>query len=157
MSTFKRHLTIWVGLCIIVGIALGHFFPTVFHIGSAEIAKVNLPVAVLIWLMIIPMLVKIDFAALSQVKEHWRGIGIALLVNRTVKPFSMALLGCTSSAGCSEPICRHTRSTATSRGWYEAGATVSSESQARKQEVERWMSSSITIPNVGRLETFSRS
>lgn len=67
MSTFERYLTVWVALCIIVGIALGHFFPTVFHIiGSAEIAKVNLPVAVLIWLMIIPMLVKIDFAALSM-------------------------------------------------------------------------------------------
>ena len=76
MSTFERCLTVWVALYIIVGILLGHFFPTVFHvIGSAEIAKVNLPVAVLIWLMIVPMLVKIDFAALSQVKEHWRGIG----------------------------------------------------------------------------------
>ena len=94
MSTFERYLTVWVALCIIVGIALGHFFPTVFHIiGSAEIAKVNLPVAVLIWLMIIPMLVKIDFAALSQVKEYWRGIGVTLFINWAVKPFSMALLG----------------------------------------------------------------
>jgi ACR3 family arsenite transporter len=84
MSTFERYLTLWVTLCIIVGIALGHVFPTAFHvIGSAEIAKVNMPVAVLIWLMIIPMLVKIDFAALSRVKEHWRA----------VKPFSMAFLG----------------------------------------------------------------
>ena len=75
MSTFERYLTVWVALCIILGIALGQFFPSVFHvIGAAEIAKVNLPVAVLIWLMIIPMLVKIDFAALSQVKEHWRGL-----------------------------------------------------------------------------------
>ena len=73
MSTFERYLTVWVALCIILGVALGQFFPSVFHvIGTAEIAKVNLPVAVLIWLMIIPMLVKIDFAALSQVKEHWR-------------------------------------------------------------------------------------
>ena len=94
MSTFERYLTVWVALCIIVGIALGHFFPTVFHIiGSAEIAKVNLPVAVLIWLMIIPMLVKIDFAALSRVKEHWRGIGVTLFINWAVKPFSMAFLG----------------------------------------------------------------
>ncbi len=94
MSTFERYLTVWVALCIVVGIALGHFFPAVFHvIGSAEIAKVNLPVAVLIWLMIIPMLVKIDFAALSHVKEYWRGIGVTLFINWAVKPFSMALLG----------------------------------------------------------------
>ncbi|ADP72710.1 arsenical-resistance protein [Rhodomicrobium vannielii ATCC 17100] len=94
MSTFERYLTLWVALCIAVGIALGHFFPTVFQaIGSAEIANVNLPVACLIWLMIIPMLVKIDFAALGQVKEHWRGIGVTLFINWAVKPFSMALLG----------------------------------------------------------------
>jgi ACR3 family arsenite transporter len=94
MSTFERYLTFWVGLCIIVGIALGHFFPNVFHIiGSAEIAKVNLPVAVLIWLMIIPMLIKIDFSALSRVMEHWRGIGVTLFINWAVKPFSMAFLG----------------------------------------------------------------
>ena len=94
MSTFERYLTVWVALCIAVGVALGHFFPAVFHgIGAVEIAKVNLPVAMLIWLMIIPMLVKIDFAALSQVKEHWRGIGITLFINWAVKPFSMAFLG----------------------------------------------------------------
>lgn len=94
MSTFERYLTLWVGLCIVLGIALGHVFPSVFQtIGTAEIAKVNLPVAVLIWLMIIPMLVKIDFAALSGVKEHWRGIGVTLFINWAVKPFSMALLG----------------------------------------------------------------
>ena len=94
MSTFERYLTVWVALCIIVGIALGHFFPALFQIiGSAEIAKVNMPVAVLIWLMIIPMLVKIDFAALSRVKEHWRGIGVTLFINWAVKPFSMAFLG----------------------------------------------------------------
>jgi ACR3 family arsenite transporter len=94
MSTFERYLTIWVALCIVVGIALGHAFPAVFHgIGSLEVAKVNLPVAVLIWLMIIPMLVKIDFTALSQVKDHWRGIGVTLFINWAVKPFSMALLG----------------------------------------------------------------
>lgn len=94
MSIFERYLTVWVGLCIVLGIALGHFFPGAFQaIGGAEIAKVNLPVAALIWLMIIPMLVKIDFAALSQVKEHWRGIGVTLFINWAVKPFSMALLG----------------------------------------------------------------
>lgn len=94
MSTFERYLTVWVALCIVVGIALGHFLPTVFQvIGSAEIAKVNIPVAVLIWLMIVPMLIKIDFAALAQVREHWRGIGVTLFINWAVKPFSMAALG----------------------------------------------------------------
>ena len=94
MSTFERYLTAWVALCIVAGVALGHFFPDFFHaVGAAEIAKVNLPVAVLIWLMIIPMLIKIDFAALGQVKEHWRGIGVTLFINWGVKPFSMALLG----------------------------------------------------------------
>jgi ACR3 family arsenite transporter len=94
MSTFERYLTLWVGLCIVAGVALGHALPAVFQaIGSAEIAQVNLAVAALIWLMIIPMLVKIDFAALGQVREHWRGIGVTLFVNWAVKPFSMALLG----------------------------------------------------------------
>jgi arsenite transporter len=94
MSTFERYLTLWVALCIVAGIALGHVMPGVFHvIGGAEIAKVNLPVAALIWLMIIPMLVKIDFAALKQVREHWRGIGVTLFINWAVKPFSMAALG----------------------------------------------------------------
>jgi ACR3 family arsenite transporter len=94
MLTVERYLTVWVALCIIAGIVLGHFFPTFFHvIGAIEFAKVNLLVAVLIWLMIIPMLVKIDFTALSQVKEHWRGIGVTLFINWAIKPFSMALLG----------------------------------------------------------------
>jgi arsenite transporter len=94
MSAFERFLTIWVALCIIAGVVLGHFSPAIFQtIGSAEIAKVNLPVALLIWLMIIPMLVKIDFAALGQVKRYWRGIGVTLFINWAVKPFSMALLG----------------------------------------------------------------
>jgi ACR3 family arsenite transporter len=94
MSIFERYLTVWVGLCIVVGIALGHWLPGVFQaIGAAEIAKVNLPVAALIWLMIIPMLIKIDFAALSRVREHWRGIGVTLFINWAVKPFSMAALG----------------------------------------------------------------
>lgn len=93
MSIFERYLTVWVGLCIVVGIILGNLLPGVFAvIGDAEIAEVNFPVAVLIWLMIIPMLVKIDFAALGQVREHWRGIGVTLFINWAVKPFSMAAL-----------------------------------------------------------------
>jgi ACR3 family arsenite transporter len=94
MNVFERYLTVWVALCIVVGIALGHFLPGVFQvIGAAELAQVNLPVALLVWLMIIPMLLRIDFGALSGVREHWRGIGVTLLVNWAVKPFSMALLG----------------------------------------------------------------
>jgi ACR3 family arsenite transporter len=94
MSTFERYLTVWVGLCIVAGVALGYYLPGVFKlVGSAEIAQVNLPVAVLIWLMIIPMLVRIDFGALHQVKDHWRGIGVTLFINWAVKPFSMAALG----------------------------------------------------------------
>ena len=94
MSIFERFLTLWVTICIVCGVALGHFFPAVFHtIGRAEVAQVNLPVAVLIWLMIIPMLMKIDFAALGRVAEHWRGIGVTLFINWAVKPFSMAALG----------------------------------------------------------------
>jgi ACR3 family arsenite transporter len=94
MSTFERYLTLWVALCILAGIALGHVMPGFFQlVGAAEVAKVNLPVASLIWLMVIPMLLKIDFAALGQVGRHWRGIGVTLLINWAVKPFSMALLG----------------------------------------------------------------
>jgi ACR3 family arsenite transporter len=94
LGVFERYLTLWVALCIVVGILLGRLFPAPFQlIGSAEIAQVNLPVAVLIWLMIIPMLLKVDFGALHQVKEHWRGIGVTLFINWAVKPFSMALLG----------------------------------------------------------------
>ncbi len=94
MSRFERFLTVWVGLCIVAGLGLGHLFPMVFQvIGSAEIAKVNLPVAALIWLMIIPMLMKVDFGAMRAVGQHWRGIGVTLFVNWAVKPFSMAALG----------------------------------------------------------------
>lgn len=94
LGLFGRFLTLWVALCIVVGIALGSFFPRFFEfVGGMEIAKVNLPVAVLIWLMIVPMLLKIDFGALHRVREHWRGIGVTLFVNWAVKPFSMALLG----------------------------------------------------------------
>ena len=91
---FERYLTVWVALCIIAGIALGRFFPGVFQaIARLEVAQVNIPVGILIWVMIIPMLIKIDFGALSQVKGQWRGIGVTLVVNWLVKPFSMALLG----------------------------------------------------------------
>ena len=94
MSFFERYLTAWVALCIVIGIALGQGMPGVFKaIGGMEIAKVNLPVGLLIWVMIIPMLLKIDFAALHQVKEHVRGIGVTLVINWLVKPFSMAFLG----------------------------------------------------------------
>lgn len=94
MSVFERYLTLWVLLCIVAGIALGHFFAPVFKaIGTAEIAKVNMPVAALIWLMIIPMLIKVDFAALGQVGRHWRGIGVTLFINWIIKPFGMAVLG----------------------------------------------------------------
>lgn len=94
MSVFERYLTVWVALCIVAGIALGHFIPGVFQaIGAAEIAKVNLPVAALIWLMIIPMLVKVDFSSLARVTDHWRGIGVTLFINWAVKPFTMAFLG----------------------------------------------------------------
>jgi ACR3 family arsenite transporter len=94
MSLFERYLTLWVALCIVVGIAQGHFFPAVFHaVGAAEVAHVNLPVAILIWLMIIPMLIKVDFGAIAEVREHWRGIGVTLFINWAVKPFSMAALG----------------------------------------------------------------
>jgi ACR3 family arsenite transporter len=94
MNLFERYLSIWVFLCIVVGIALGHWFPGVFQsLGALEVAKVNLPVAVLVWLMILPMLLKIDFHALHEVRKHTRGIGITLFINWAVKPFSMALLG----------------------------------------------------------------
>ncbi len=93
LGVFERWLTLWVALCIVAGIALGHLFPGVFQgIGALELAQVNLPVAALIWLMIVPMLLKIDFAALGRVREHWRGVGVTLFVNWAVKPFSMALL-----------------------------------------------------------------
>ena len=94
MGIFERYLSLWVFLCIVIGIVLGHFLPRTFQaVGDIEIARVNLPVAILIWLMIIPMLLKIDFSALHHVKEHWKGIGVTLFVNWAVKPFSMALLG----------------------------------------------------------------
>jgi ACR3 family arsenite transporter len=93
MSVFERYLTLWVFTCIVVGIAAGQLFPGVFQaVGRMEIARVNLPVGLLIWVMIIPMLVKVDFGALHEVRRHARGIGVTLFVNWLVKPFSMALL-----------------------------------------------------------------
>lgn len=93
MSVFERYLTVWVLLCIIAGIVLGQLAPGVFQaIGRMEVAQVNLPVGLLIWVMVIPMLLKVDFGALGQVRQHWRGIGVTLFVNWAVKPFSMALL-----------------------------------------------------------------
>lgn len=94
MSVFERYLTVWVFLCIVAGIALGQLMPGVFQaVGRLEVAQVNLPVGLLIWVMIIPMLVKVDFSALGEVRQHVKGIGVTLLVNWLVKPFSMAFLG----------------------------------------------------------------
>ncbi|RYF35420.1 MAG: arsenical-resistance protein, partial [Comamonadaceae bacterium] len=91
---FERYLTIWVALCIVAGVGLGQLLPSFFQgIAALEVAKVNLPVGILIWVMIIPMLLKIDFGALGQVRAHARGIGVTLVINWAVKPFSMALLG----------------------------------------------------------------
>lgn len=93
MNVFERYLTLWVFICIVVGIVVGQMFPDLFQaIAALEIAQVNIPVGLLIWIMIIPMLIKIDFAALGQVRHHIRGIGVTLFVNWMVKPFSMALL-----------------------------------------------------------------
>jgi ACR3 family arsenite transporter len=94
MSAFERYLSVWVFLCIVAGVALGQWFAPFFEgLGRMEVARVNIPVGLLIWVMIIPMLAKIDFGALHQVSTHWRGIAVTLFVNWAVKPFSMALLG----------------------------------------------------------------
>ena len=94
LSFFERWLTLWVFLCILAGIAAGQLFPAPFQaLGRMELAQVNLPVGLLIWVMIIPMLVKVDFGALHEVRQHVRGIGVTLFVNWLVKPFSMAFLG----------------------------------------------------------------
>lgn len=94
MGFFERFLSVWVFICIVVGVALGHFFPAPFQtVGRIEWANVNLPVAILVWFMIIPMLMKIDFKALHHVREHWKGVGVTLFINWAIKPFSMAALG----------------------------------------------------------------
>src|SRR5574343_81378 len=99
MSVFERYLTVWVFLCIVTGITVGQLAPDVFQaIGRLEVAQVNLPVGLLIWVMIIPMLVKVDFGALAEMKQHVRGIGVTLFVNWLVKPFSMAFLGAPCSS-----------------------------------------------------------
>ena len=94
LGLFERYLTLWVALCIVTGILLGSLLPVPFEmLGAATMAQVNLPVAILVWLMIVPMLLKIDPAALREVGQHWRGIATTVGVNWLVKPFSMALLG----------------------------------------------------------------
>ena len=94
MTIFERYLTLWVGICIAVGVAIGQLFPSAIQsVGAVEVANVNLPVGFLIWVMIIPMLVRIDFGALREIRQHVRGIGVTLFVNWLVKPFSMAFLG----------------------------------------------------------------
>ncbi|HQS38206.1 MAG TPA: arsenical-resistance protein, partial [Methylotenera sp.] len=94
MNIFERYLSLWVAFCIVIGIAAGQFFPALFQtIGNIEIAKINLPVGLLIWVMIIPMLVKVDFSAMHEVKQHLRGISVTLVINWLVKPFTMAFLG----------------------------------------------------------------
>ena len=94
MSVFERYLSVWVFVCIVVGIALGQWLPGPLQaVGAMEVANVNLPVGLLIWVMVIPMLLKVDFGAMGQVRQHWRGMGVTLFVNWAVKPFSMALLG----------------------------------------------------------------
>lgn len=94
MGKFERYLSLWVALCIVAGVALGQVLPGLFAaIAAAQLAQVNLVVAGLIWLMIVPMLLKIDFAALGAVRQHWKGVGVTLLINWAVKPFSMAVLG----------------------------------------------------------------
>lgn len=93
LTGFERYLTLWVAVCILIGIGVGQLLPgPIQALGRLQIAEVNLPVGVLIWVMIIPMLLKVDFSALAQVRQHWRGIGVTLLINWAVKPFSMALL-----------------------------------------------------------------
>ena len=94
MGVFERYLTLWVALCIVTGVVLGQFLPGFFQsAGRMEVARINLPVALLIWLMIIPMLLKIDLKSLGKVKRYWRGMGVTLFINWAIKPFSMALLG----------------------------------------------------------------
>ena len=93
LGFFERGLTLWVALCIVAGIVLGRFVPEVFHaLGRIDIASINLPVGALIWVMIVPMLMRVDFGALGDLRQHWRGFGVTLFVNWAIKPFSMALL-----------------------------------------------------------------
>ncbi len=105
IGTFERYLSVWVALCIVAGIGLGYALPGLFAaIAAAEVARVNLVVAILIWLMIVPMLLKIDFGALAGVRQHWKGVGITLFINWAVKPFSMTLLATLFLAGLFAPL-----------------------------------------------------
>ncbi len=91
---FERYLTVWVMLCIVTGIVLGQLFPAAFQaLGRMAYAQVNLPVGLLIWVMIVPMLMKIDFNSIHEVKGQKAGIAITLFVNWAIKPFTMAALG----------------------------------------------------------------
>ena len=168
MSVFERYLTLWVALCIVVGIALGWLMPGVFQtIGAAEIAKVNIPVALLVWLMIIPMLVRIDFAALSGVKEHWRGIGVTLFINWAVKPFSMALLGWFYDVG--NGVAQDYEQ---ARNWYEMAANAGSAyamgnlsrlydfglgTKADAKEAARWAAASVEGGDPAKLQEMKTS
>ncbi len=117
LGTFERYLTIWVALCTLAGIAFGAALPGVFHVlGGMKMAQVNIPVAVLIWLMIVPMLLRVDFSAMGQVARHWRGMLVTLAINWLVKPFSMALLGRLFVGWLFRPLLPPDRSTATSPG-----------------------------------------
>jgi ACR3 family arsenite transporter len=90
---FERYLTVWVLACIAIGTLLGTAWPHAFAtLGGAEVAHVNLPVAALVWLMVVPMLLRIDWLAMRQIGRHGRGIGVTLAINWWVKPFSMAAL-----------------------------------------------------------------
>jgi len=94
LGVFARFLTLWVLLCILIGIVLGSLFPSTFHaLGNMELAHINLPVAFLVWAMILPMLLKIDYASLHRAWHHRRGIGVTVGINWLIKPFSMAFLG----------------------------------------------------------------
>jgi len=138
MNLFERYLTLWVALCIVAGVALGQAIPAVFRaIGGATVAQVNLPVAVLVWLMVIPMLLKIDLAALGQVREQWRGIAVTVGVNWLVKPFSMALLGWLFIAHLFRPFLRRIRSTPISRAYPARGGALHGDG-VRVVESRRW-------------------
>ena len=113
LGTFERYLTLWVALCIVAGIVLGRLLPGPFQaLGRMTVAEVNIPVAVLIWLMIIPMLLKVDFGALHRVAEQWRGIAVTVGINWLVNPSAWPCSAGSSSAGCSARSCRPARSTA---------------------------------------------
>ena len=117
IGTFERYLSVWVALCIFAGIGLGQLLPDTFAaIAAAEVARVNLVVAGLIWLMIVPMLLKIDFGSLGSVRQHWKGVGVTLFVNWAVKPSRWRRSAPSSSAGCSPRCCPRARSPPTSPG-----------------------------------------